>query len=221
MSFLLILHIGSGILALLLGAAAMAFRKGSRHHRMAGNFFVISMLALGTTGAYLGLMKNQVSNVIGGTTTIYLVTTAWTAARHRDGETGMLDGLALLFISAVGISSLVYALAISRHGASAGPYLFSGFTSMLFAAADVRMIARGGFSGTQRRVRHLWRMCAAFFIASGSLFLARPHLFPALLRQTGVIVFLGFAPLVLMVFWLFRVRFMGMYPGRSSAYHGT
>ena len=217
----LIFHICSGILALPLGAAAMSFRKGSQPHRTAGNFFVISMLGLGASGAYLGLMKNQASNVIAGTTTIYLVATAWITARNRDGETGILDRLALLFIAAVGTGTVFYGLAQTGHGAPAGPYLFSGFISLLYAAADVRMIARGGFSGTQRRVRHLWRMCFALFVASGSLFLARPHLFPALLRQTGVIVLLGFSPLILMIFWLFRVRFSGMYERRSAAHHGT
>jgi hypothetical protein len=54
-------------------------------------------------------------------------------------------------------------------------------------------------------------MCFALFIASGSLFLARPHLFPALLLKTHVIFLLGILPLVLMIFWLIRVRFTNTY----------
>src|SRR5215467_2884819 len=79
----LVLHIASGTLALPAGAAAIFFRKGSRRHRIAGKLFVIFMLGLGATGAYLGFMKNQVSNVIAGTTTIYLVATAWLAGRKE------------------------------------------------------------------------------------------------------------------------------------------
>jgi hypothetical protein len=50
-------------------------------------------------------------------------------------------------------------------------------------------------------------MCFGWFIASGSLFLARPHLFPVFMRKTGALVLLGILPLILMIFWLFRVRF--------------
>jgi hypothetical protein len=79
--------------------------------------------------------------------------------------------------------------------------------ALLSAAGDLRMLSRGGLFGTQRITRHLWRMCFAWFIASGSVFLARPHLFPAILRETYALVFLGFLPLLLLIFWLFRVRF--------------
>jgi hypothetical protein len=77
------------------------------------------------------------------------------------------------------------------------------------------MLLRGGISGTQRIARHLWRMCFGLFIASGSVFLARQHLFPAILRTTGVLVFLSVAPLLLMIFWLLRVRFTKAFKTQS------
>jgi hypothetical protein len=48
-------------------------------------------------------------------------------------------------------------------------------------------------------------MCFALFIASSSIFLARQHLSPALLRKTGVLFLLSFLPLMLMIFWLIRL----------------
>lgn len=69
------------------------------------------------------------------------------------------------------------------------------------------MLVRGGISGTQRIARHLWRMCFALFIAAASIFMARQQIFPALLRKTGVLFLLSFLPLILMIFWLIRVRF--------------
>ena len=48
---LLYLHIGGGIVGLLSGAAALALRKGSRPHRMAGNVFFVSMLIMAAIGA--------------------------------------------------------------------------------------------------------------------------------------------------------------------------
>jgi len=56
---MLFLHICGGTLGLIAGAAAMIFRKGSRGHRLAGDVFVISMLTLGGTGAYMAMMKSQ------------------------------------------------------------------------------------------------------------------------------------------------------------------
>ena len=66
---------------------------------------------------------------------------------------------------------------------------------------------RGGIFGTQRLARHLWRTCFALFIATASIFLARPQLFPALLTKTHVLFLLGILPLLLMVFWLVRASF--------------
>ena len=74
-------------------------------------------------------------------------------------------------------------------------------------ASDARMLWRGGIFGTQRLARHLWRTCFALFIATASIFLARPQLFPALLTKTHVLFLLGILPLLLMVFWLVRVLF--------------
>ena len=84
-----LLHICAGTLGCLSGALAVSFRKGSQRHRMAGNIFVLSMLSLGASGAYLAFLKSQPGNVLGGTLTFYLVATAWMTARRRDGETDL------------------------------------------------------------------------------------------------------------------------------------
>jgi hypothetical protein len=96
-----------------------------------------------------------------------------------------------------------------------------GTVVLLMAAGDVRMILRG-LSGTRRIARHLWRMCFGLFFASGSIFIARTHLFPAWLSTTPILLFLGVLPLLLMIFWLIRVRFIKQFnepavPGRTPA----
>jgi hypothetical protein len=48
-------------------------------------------------------------------------------------------------------------------------------------------------------------MCFALFIAAASIFLARQQVFPAVLQKTGVLIFLSFLPLILLIFWMFRV----------------
>jgi hypothetical protein len=67
------------------------------------------------------------------------------------------------------------------------------------------MIVRRGIAGTQRIARHLWRMCFALFIASVSIFSARQRLFPGFMRKMGMLMLLSL-PLVLMIYWMIRVR---------------
>jgi hypothetical protein len=213
---LLFFHICAGLLALLSGAAAMSFRKGSRRHRISGNVFVISMLCLSTSGACLGFMKHQMLNGQQGVMTFYLVATAWLTARRGGGETGIFDWGALIVPLAVGVGLATYGLQAatspeSKGGFSAAAYFIFGSVALLFAAGDVRMLVRGGVSGTQRIARHLVRMCYALFTAAGSLFLGQPQVFPAALRKTNVLFVLAFLPLILMIFWLFRVRFVNAY----------
>ena len=227
MSPILVLHICSGTLGLLSGAAAMTFRKGSRRHGIAGNVFVISMLGLGASGAYLGFMKDQTVNVAMGLLTCYLVATAWRTARRGNNETSLFDLGALMVplgVAGAFLGSGLQALnsqAGLKDGMPAAPYFIIGLMALLFAVGDIRMLVRRSLTGRQRLLRHLCRMCVALFIASGSLFLARPHLFPAVLRQAGVIVLLGILPLVLMIFWLFRVRFANAYKKRPMPPDGN
>jgi hypothetical protein len=216
-SLLLPLHIIAGTLGMLSGFVAVFLLKGSRRHGIAGNIFVIAMLALSASGVYLAIMKSQPGNILGGTLTFYLVATAWLTARRRDGEPGIFDWGALLVVLAVGATQVTYGLeaAISQTGLKFGyppwPYFFMGSVALLAATGDVRMLVRRGISGTQRIARHLWRMCFALFVAASSIFLARQQIFPAFMRKTGTLFFLSLLPLVLMIFWLIRVRFTNAY----------
>jgi hypothetical protein len=60
-------------------------------------------------------------------------------------------------------------------------------------------------------------MGLALFIASASFFLGQPKVFPAPLRGSPILVALALAPLVLMIFWLLRVRFTNRFkPGATD-----
>lgn len=209
----LILHISGGTLGLISGGAAAFLRKGSPRHRMAGNIFVVSMLCMCVAAVYMATMKSEPSNILAGIFTAYLVATAWLTAKRSDGKKTIFDALGLGVALAALTAYVLYGLEAAnspsgaKAGVPAGMYFVMGFIALLAAVGDFRLLLGGALSATQRLVRHLWRMFFALFIASGSLFLARPHLFPAVLRQTGVIVLLGFLPLILMIFWLIRVRF--------------
>lgn len=210
---LLFLHIISGTLGVLSGFVAVFLLKGSRRHGLVGKIFVASMLSLAASGTILAIMKSQPGNILGGTLTFYLVATAWVSARRADGTPGIFDWAGFLFVAALAAIEITFGLeaALSSTGMKydypPGPYFFLGSVAVLATIGDLRMLLRGGISGVPRIARHLWRMCFGLFIASSSIFLARPQLFPAVLRKTGVLFLLSFLPLALMVFWLLRVRF--------------
>ena len=210
---ILLLHIYSGIVGVLSGFAAGIFRKGSRQHVVAGDVFVMSMLTLAASGVYMAAMKSQPGNVLGGTLTGYLVVTSWMTAKRRTAGTDLLDWGTMIVGFAVAATTMTLGLqgAMSPtglvHGDPAGQYFFLGFVAMLAVVGDVGMLVRGGISGAKRIARHLWRMCFALFIAAGSIFLARQHLFPKFMRQTGSLYVLSFLPLILMVYWLVRTLF--------------
>src|SRR4029453_6151117 len=213
LSPLFLLHLGAGSLALVSGTAALAFRKGSRPHRATGNVFVLSMLALAVSGAYIGFVKHQTLNGMMGVLTTYLVATAWWTAKNRTGRTGAWDYGALLVPLAVGACLVSFGREAastetgSKDGYPAAAYFIFGSLALLLAAGDVRMLIQGGVAGTRRIARHLFRMCLAMFVAAGSFFLGQQQVFPEALRRP----FLLSAPVILivllMVFWLIRMRF--------------
>ncbi len=213
LSPILLFHICGGTLGVLSGTVAILLRKGARRHAIAGTVFVISMLAPGASGAYMALLKMQPGNILGGAFTCYLVARSWIAAKRKQISINILDWGALLFVSTLTIVELTLGLEAAtsptgiKYGYPAGPYFFIGSVALIAASGNIRMLMRRGISGMQRIARHLWRMCFAFFIASASIFLARARLFPASMRRTGTLYLLSFFPLILMTFWLIRIRF--------------
>jgi hypothetical protein len=229
---ILMAHICAGTLGLLSGTAAMCFRKGSPRHVLAGKIFVASMLTMGVLAVYLAIVRHQPNNIGGGILTVYLIGTGWLTARRRDGETSRFDWAVLLIPLTLGTLTWMNGLKVVRSGASSqdgvpvGMTFFMGSVMLLAGAGDIRMLVRGGIFGTKRIARHLWRMCFGLFIAAGSFFLGpsnRPlrllsavglgqHLSPALF-STPLYLILSVLPLVMLIFWLVRVRFRNAYQG--------
>jgi len=209
---LLLLHIAGGMVGLISGVVAMVYRKGSRGHRLAGDVFVVSMLVMGVCASILALMKHQPNNFFGGPVTIYMVATAWLTSKHRQQQTGLLDWGALVFVLVLGgvLSTNAVLVAtgqtVKQTGVPIGMYFFLATITLLAAAGDVRMLAHGGISGPARLARHLWRMCFAWFIASGSFFLGKQEFFPVALRKQFLLVPMAVLPLVMLIYWLARMK---------------
>lgn len=209
----LFVHIAAGSVSILAGFAALIFRKGDQAHRTAGAVFVAAMLTMTAFAALIALQKGQPANLMGATMTAYLVTTAWVTVRRREHSVGSFERLAMVFAGSIGVASIGAGLTgvapFGPNGPPAGGFsvifhIFGGI-SLLAAALDLWTLNRGGVAGADRISRHLWRMCLALFVASGSFFLGQQDEFPAALR--GPYLFIpALAPLAALFFWLIRVR---------------
>ncbi|MGB9233800.1 MAG: DUF2306 domain-containing protein [Terriglobales bacterium] len=226
----LILHVIAGTIALFAGIVAMSSRKGSSAHRVAGTVFFVSMLVMAVFADYLAVaIPEQMPNLFIGTFTIYLVATAWLTVR-RKGTAGIPEKIALIVILCLwvpfAILSFQLATGVAPSFKSATPlegpvrvaiYCFTFFVTMA-AIGDARLVRAGGVTGARRIGRHLWRMCLGLAFAAGSAFTnGLPRLLP---KTVHVPLFLLFVPqlsvLVLLIFWMIRVRFTGWYKNSAS-----
>jgi uncharacterized membrane protein len=206
----LILHIGGGAMGILSGFTAMFARKGGRLHRLAGAVFFIAMLTMTSVAAIVAPMlpDGRWTNTTAAVFTLYLVVTAWATVRRPAGAVGGFERAAIaipLGIAGMGLALVPYGAQTGRMEGFSTVYAFAVICA-LAAACDLRMIRRGGVSGTDRLVRHLWRMGAALFVATGSFFFGQQDRIPEVIRESVVPSVLGLAPLVLVAFWWIRVR---------------
>lgn len=199
---LLFLHIAGASVALVSGAVALIVRKGDRLHRAAGNVFFVSMLVMaGVAGGVSPFVLEIVpTNMVASVFALYLVATGWATVRRREGTVGRFETGAFLFAMGMVVAGVVF----GRVTGDPTLYAFAAVAA-LAAVSDFTVLRRRGLSGVPRIARHLWRMCAALFVATGSFFFGQADEIPAVLRGPVTTV-LGLAPLGLMLFWLIRVR---------------
>ena len=209
----LLAHMLAGLAAITAGFVALFARKGAVIHRKSGIVFVTAMLVMAGAGAGMAAMKFHIGfqklNTIAGLFTVYLVVTALLTVRRRSAP-GALDKAAMVFALLLGLFGAWVGLdSLNRPKATwfpMVPALVFGSVALLCAFGDFRMIRAGGLKGARRIVRHLWRMCFALFIATGSFFLGQAKVFPEELRIFPVLAAPVVLVLVAMVYWYVRMR---------------
>jgi hypothetical protein len=206
------LHVAGGAVGLAAGTAALLFRKGGRAHRRAGDVFVVSMLIMAGLGAAVAFTLLERASILGGLMTCYLVATAWLTVWRAPGTAGRLEIIALAAsISLLALAATLGTMAAlhpsgTLDGQPWQAFVLFGVIAPLAAIGDLRLLLRGGISGAQRIARHLWRMCTALFIAAVSFFLGQPDFVPDLMRGTMWVAVPPLATLLVMVYWLVRLR---------------
>lgn len=208
MNIVMAIHIGAGLLALPSGTVAVVARKGGRLHARAGTLFFGSMIVLGITAAILEPFRTPPGSPIAGLFVCYFAATSWVTARRPDGTTGWFETVACaaaLFTAAL----MIWGAVMEGATTPAGPAVIYVLASVCLLAGllDLNAILRQKLTPAQRIARHLWRMCFAFFIATGSFFLGQQDVLPEAVRGSPILFVLAFAPFGVMAFWLVRVRF--------------
>ena len=208
----LVIHIAAGALALVFGFLALAAPKGARLHRKSGLLFVGAMVVMGLSGAVIAALTGVLGSVFGGLMAAYLVVSGLTTVRPLAAGSRWLDLGGIVVAFGVGLFTIGGAVetlasgAFARNGVPVPMSLFIGSIAVSAGVGDLRILRSGPLHGARRIARHLWRMCFALFVASGSFFLGQADEIPEPLRIWPVLTLLAVLPLLALLYWLWRVR---------------
>lgn len=214
-STFLFIHIASGAIAILSGFLSLIPKKGGKWHILLGKLFFYSMIVMAGMACVLAtFFAFETINALIGLFTLYLVLTAKFAAANRDGRTSIREKILGLFALLLFLGFLFISISAYQSGRAAidGVYVEAYYVYTFFAALalglDIKVILKGGIRGKQRIARHLWRMVLALFIASGSVFLGQPQVFPKVIQTSGALNVPVLIVVLVLIFWMVRV-FLG------------
>jgi hypothetical protein len=206
----LAIHVMGGLIAIVGGFAALAFRKGSLEHRNAGVTFFWGMMIMSVGAACLGYIRSELNDIVAAVTIAYLVTTARWAIQGEGIRDRFLEAGACVVAIVITVANVAFALPAANAGGTlyghpAMLYWISASITGLTASLDLNFVLRQGLSRKHRLVRHLWRMCFALWIAVASFFLGQMKVFPDVLRNAYLLATPVLIVFLAMIYWLVRM----------------
>jgi uncharacterized membrane protein len=217
-SWVLPVHVLGGGLALAFGYVALFAAKGAALHRKSGTLFVVAMVAMSLSGAFIAFLNWSAVSVIAGLLTFYFVSSSLLTVRRRTHAPDWKERGAMLFAVAVAMLAFVAGIEASRRGRTeAAPMFVFGIVGVLAAVGDLRMIRARGIQGPRRIARHLWRMCFAMWVAAASFFWGPPGRVPELINIPALLPIPVLLPVVTMIYWLWRLRVKAPSRGKFGA----
>ena len=212
MSLILPVYIAAGLIAIISGGIAMVVVKGLRVHRKSGMVFVWAMAVMAGTALFVAAERDQWANLMQGVMAFYMVGTGYLAVQPMDAARRRWEVASLLFALAIVATYVVFGLAAANSPSGTFShfppifYVIFGSIALLAAIGDVRLLRGPGLRGGPRLVRHLWRMCFAMFLATGSFFLGQPQVFPEPLRSGPLRARPVLAVVLIMAYWSWKLR---------------
>jgi len=216
----LAIHFVAGMVSIVAGTIALSVAKGGRLHKQSGLVFTAAMVVLGLTAAGIGMYEDRPGQVFGGLVAAYLVFSAMTTVKSLP-RIGQRFNVALMVLAFALAAAMLYAGVTEWRDPTVKvvgrprvvPPLVMGTVLLLAAIGDLRAIGAGGRRGSRRLARHLWRMCFGLFVATGSFFLGQMKFIPEPLRIVPLLLVLAFAPILFLLYWMWRVRARGRMSG--------
>lgn len=208
------LHILGGSLAVASGYVALFARKGAPLHRRVGLVFVYAMLLMGVTASVMAIAIDRESQKLTAVLIAYFVITALMTVREPARYSRILECVLMALAIGMGLTGLalsVHSLLVGVIVVDGGPVAAGviGCGILLLAGlGDLRRLRAVAptLRGGRRLYRHLWRMCWAFFIASGSFFIGQADEIPVAIRYWPALIVLAFTPLLAVAYWAWRLR---------------
>jgi hypothetical protein len=195
---MLTFHIIAGSFVLLFGIGALCFSKGQSKHRVVGNLFFISLLAM--VLSVPNLLEDPVMAILSA----YYGTTSWATVLRKEKSTGIFEIVAMISISIISII-LFNVVLTSTSLTPIFSFILSAWAIVagLSALLDLNMILRGGLSGKHRIARHAWRTCSALLGAVMSFSVNTDDYWPNFVNNNTLIYLM----IGVLVFWVFRILF--------------
>jgi uncharacterized membrane protein len=216
----LALHFAAGLVSIVAGTIALSVAKGGQLHKQSGLIFTWAMIVLGLSAAAIGTYEKRPGQVFAGLLAAYLVFSAMTTVKPMARIGQRFNVVLMVLAFGYAVSSLYGGMTewldptvkvIGRPRVV--PPLVVGSVILLAAIGDLRAIRAGGLRGSRRLARHLWRMCFGLFIATGSFFLGQMKFVPEPVRIVPLLLVLAFAPILFLIYWMWRVRVRGRLSG--------
>ena len=207
----LAVHVAAGAVALATGFLALGVAKGGTVHRRSGQVFVVAMLIMAGLGGAISVARGGGAGT-GAIVTCYFVITALVTVHRPAFWSRRLDVALMALALGIGLVNLWAGVAAARspsgrlNGLPPFPFIMFGVVSLVAARGDWQVLRAGPRTGSARLARHLWRMCWALWVASGSFFLGQMVEFPAALRRPELLAVPALLPLLVMPYFLWRVR---------------
>lgn len=211
LTFLTLLHIFAGAVALFCGFTTLLMKKGTTKHKQYGSIYVLSMLILGSTGVVVAAARDIPLSMLNGFVICYFVLSSVSAIRNPAHQTNSFDRMLAVFAWMLVLAFAWYAyqvtqsengqlggFGIAAYGVFGGVMLFSAF-------ADARYLFKSGLSAVQGVIRHLWRMFFPLFMATAAFFLGQTKLFPKSLQTIELLAAPVVFVLISMIYWSVKV----------------
>ena len=208
----LLVHVAGGGVAIVAGAVALTVRTGFRLHRASGGVFLAAMFAMAGAATLLALTLPDWANLPGGLFAVYLVGTGWAALTRNSAMSRLVEQTGL----ALGGGATATALLLAFQAKASATGLVGGKGAPLFLIVaglcafavmlDLRMLRLADLPHRARMRRHIWRMCTALFLGTGSFFLGQQKVMPLWMQGSPLLCVLALAPLIVMAIWLFLSR---------------